>query len=310
MAFSCWGDLGLERRTLVRNCVVSWLLLCTVAMAGTCGAQPSAEGSVILYSYPLAFNPAKAKLALEEKGIKYTEKKVDLFNGQSLEPWYLKLNPNASTPTLVAGDEKITESADIIRWADRQGTPLGGDSVDRAFVNEWLEKVDKWDGNLFVAANSGAGAAVKFSTKYKIKVAEAHAARNPELAELYKQKIVTMEKTVAEISDQALVESNRKQVKDLLDEAETILASRKFLAGEEYSAADVIFTPVIYRMYIVKKEKEYVDTRPNMKRYYEEIKKRPSYKKTFAVSDSSFATASTILPALGKVLFSKATGKY
>jgi len=292
----------------VRNCVVSWLLLCTVAMASE--AQSSAPGSVIFYSYPLAFNPAKSKLALEEKGIKYTEKKVDLFNGQSLEPWYLKLNPHASTPTLVAGDEKITESADIIRWADRQGTPLGGDSVDRAFISEWLEKVDTWDGNLFAAANSGAGGAVKTFTKYKIKVAEAQAKRNPELAELYKQKIVSMESVIAEMSDQELTEKNRKQVASLFDEAETILASKKFLAGDEYSAADAIFTPVVYRIYLAKKEKEYIDTRPNLKRYYEELKKRPSYKKVFAVSDSGFGTASTILPALGKVLFSKATGKY
>lgn len=31
------------------------------------------QGSVILYNYSLAFNPAKAKLALEEKGIKVTQ---------------------------------------------------------------------------------------------------------------------------------------------------------------------------------------------------------------------------------------------
>lgn len=29
-----------------------------------------ARDSIIFYNYPLAFNPAKAKLALEEKGIK------------------------------------------------------------------------------------------------------------------------------------------------------------------------------------------------------------------------------------------------
>ena len=210
----------------------------------------------------------------------------------------------------MAGDTKITESADIIRWADRQGTPLGGDSVDRAFVNEWLEKVDAWDGNLFVAANSGASGALKFSAKHKIKVAEAHAKRNPELSELYKQKIVQMERSVTDMSDQPLVEKNRGQLVSLLDESETILSSRKFIAGDAYSAADAIFTPVIYRIYLAKKEKEYVDTRPNLKRYYEEMKKRPSYKKVFSVSDSGIGTASTILPALGKVLFTKATGKY
>jgi len=95
--------------------------------------------------------------------LQYVEKKIDLFNGESLEPWYLKINPQASAPSLVVGNEKITQSVEIIRWADRQGEPLGGDSVDRAFVNEWLNKVDAWDGNLFAAANTPAGAALKVS---------------------------------------------------------------------------------------------------------------------------------------------------
>jgi len=292
----------------VRNCVAFWFLLFAAAMAETSGAP--ATGSAIFYGYPLAFNPAKSKLALEEKGIKYTEKKIDLFNGQSLEPWYLKLNPAASAPTLVVGDEKITESADIIRWADKQGTPLGGDSVDRAVVEEWLQKVDPWDGNLFTAVNSGAAGVIKLTTQYKIKVAEANAKRNPDLAELYKQKVVKMEGSLAEPNDKAAVEKNLKQIISLLDEADATLASKKFIAGDEYSAADAIFTPVLYRMYNCSKEKEFIDPRPNVKRYYEEVKKRPSYKKVFSVSDSGLGTAQIVLPALGKILLSKVTKKY
>ncbi|KAG0612360.1 hypothetical protein M758_6G021500 [Ceratodon purpureus] len=310
------GDFGLQRREFVRNCAASWLLLCTAAMAETTGAQPSstgsdgAQGTVIFYNSPLAFNPAKARLALEEKNIKYIENKIDLFSGQSLEPWYVKLNPSASAPTLVVGNEKIPESADIIRWADRQGTPLGGDSVDRAFVDEWLSKVDAWDGNLFAAANTGAGGLLKFSTTFKIKVAEANAKRYPELAELYKQKITSMQKNIDEPTDAAIADANRKQLVSLLDEAETRLAFNKFLAGPAYSAADVIFTPVVYRLYQLKKDKDYLDSRPNIKRYFEELKKRPSYKKVFSVSDSGLSSAQQVLPAVGKILFSKVTGKY
>jgi len=210
----------------------------------------------------------------------------------------------------VVGDEKITESADIIRWADRQGTPLGGDSVDRAFVEEWLQKVDVWDGNLFAAVNSGAAGVIKFSTQYKIKVAEAQSKRNPEMAELYKQKIAQLERVMAEPNDKAACEKNLKQLTGLLDEAEAVLSSKRFIAGEEYSAADAIFTPVLYRVFSVKKQKELMDPRPNVRRYYEELKKRPSYKKVFSVSDSGLATAQTILPAFGKMFFAKVTKKY
>nr|PNR59669.1 hypothetical protein PHYPA_002461 [Physcomitrium patens] len=311
------GDFTVQRRTFLRNYAAYWLFACTAAMTDTAGAQPAAkssdasQGLAIFYNYALAFNPAKSRLALEEKNIKYVETKIDLFNGQSLEPWYLRLNPSASAPTLVVGDEKITESVEIIRWADRQGAPLGGDSVDRAFVDEWLNKVDAWDGNLFAAANSPAGAALKYSTEYKFKVAEANAKRNPDMAELYKEKISTLKKNyIDEPNDEAVCDANRQQLRVLLDEAETRLATNKFLAGPAYSAADAIFTPVIYRIYLLKKDGEYLSSRPNIKRYYEEIKKRPSYKKVFSVSDSALASAGEVLPAVGQVLFATLTGKY
>ena len=32
----------------------------------------STPGNLVFYNYPLAFNPAKARLALEEKGLKVT----------------------------------------------------------------------------------------------------------------------------------------------------------------------------------------------------------------------------------------------
>lgn len=292
-------------------------------MAETAAAQPSATNSdgaqatVIFYNYALAFNPAKARLALEEKNIKYVEKKVDIFNGQSLEPWYLKLNPSASAPTLVVGAETIPESADIIRWVDRQGSaPLGGDSIDKPFVSAWLSKVDAWDGNLFAAANAGAASgAYKTATTFKIKVAEANAKRYPDLAELYQQKVVALQKTITEPTDAAACDANRKQLVELLEEAESRLAGKKnrdqfFLAGPEYSAADAIFTPVLYRVYKLNKDKEYLENRTNVKRYYEELKKRPSFQKVFGVSESGVSSAQEILPALGKILFSKVTGKY
>jgi hypothetical protein len=47
----------------------------------------------------------------------------------------------------------------------------------------------------------------------------------------------------------------------------------------------------------------------HVKRYYEEMKKRPSYE-MFGVLDSGFATVSAILLVLGKVLFSKVIEKY
>jgi hypothetical protein len=47
---------------------------------------------------------------LAEKNIKYTSKYVDLFNGQSLSPEYLAVNPAGTVPALKDGDKVIGDS--------------------------------------------------------------------------------------------------------------------------------------------------------------------------------------------------------
>lgn len=45
----------------------------------------------------------------------YTEKRIDIMNGQALEPWYMRLNPHGWSPTLVTEKEVLTESMEIIK---------------------------------------------------------------------------------------------------------------------------------------------------------------------------------------------------
>lgn len=37
------------------------------------------------------------------------------------------------------------------------GGPLGGNDADQQLAAQWADKVKQWDGNLFLAANGGAG---------------------------------------------------------------------------------------------------------------------------------------------------------
>lgn len=47
--------------------------------------------------------------------MQYTEKHIDIFNGQSLTPGYMRLNPHGWSPTLVTKEEILTESLDIVK---------------------------------------------------------------------------------------------------------------------------------------------------------------------------------------------------
>jgi tetrachloro-p-hydroquinone reductive dehalogenase len=50
--------------------------------------------SIKLYHHPLSVCSMKVRLALEEKGVAWEGRSVDIVREQEqLEPWYLKLNP-------------------------------------------------------------------------------------------------------------------------------------------------------------------------------------------------------------------------
>jgi hypothetical protein len=68
--------------------------------------------------------------------------------------------------------------------------------------------------------------------------------------------------------DAAAGEANRQQLVGLLDEAEQQLATSPYLAGQAYSVADVIFTPVLFRLGMAGKTGEYLKPRPNVSEYY------------------------------------------
>ena len=90
--------------------------------------------------------------------------------------------------------------------------------------------MDKWDGNLFaISSSTNACNLFKFFTKFKIKVAEFHAQRHTDIANIYKKKIASMNKILIEVNDPPTIEANTKQLITLLDEAEMYLSKFRYL---------------------------------------------------------------------------------
>ncbi|WIA34352.1 hypothetical protein OEZ86_012689 [Tetradesmus obliquus] len=270
-------------------------------------------GTPVLYTYPLAYNPFKAALVLAEKNISYTSKYVDLFNGQSLSPEYLAVNPAGTVPALKDGDKTIEDSKAIVDYVNSLGDgPLGGSQVDQGLASRWADRIHKWDGNLFLAANGDPGAAKLLGklTDFKMKYAEARAAQHPELKDTYSSKIQSMKAADATAKDAAAVAANNALLLGLLDDAEQQLASSSFLAGPAYSVADVMFTPVLFRLGMANKTGEYLKPRPHVSEYYNRMKERPSFKAAFGAASSKLTLASAIVPALLKAQLAWLTGWY
>jgi GST-like protein len=90
-------------------------------------------------------NVAKVFIALEELGLPWELKLVDVFDGRQFEPEFLKLNPNAKVPVLVdpdgPGGKPITmfeSGAILIYLAEKTGKLLPKDGAARYEALQWL----------------------------------------------------------------------------------------------------------------------------------------------------------------------------
>lgn len=94
-----------------------------------------------LYTAPTP-NGWKASIMLEELGLPYEVRAINLLEGVQKEPWYLKLNPNGRIPTIVdrdAGGFAVFESGAILIYlAEKTGKLLPKDAKGRSTALQWL----------------------------------------------------------------------------------------------------------------------------------------------------------------------------
>ncbi len=94
-----------------------------------------------LYTSPTP-NGWKASIALEELGLPYRVKPINLGKLEQKQEWYLRINPNGRIPTIVdrdAGDFAVFESGAILIYlAEKTGRLMPQDVKGRSLVIQWL----------------------------------------------------------------------------------------------------------------------------------------------------------------------------
>jgi GSH-dependent disulfide-bond oxidoreductase len=98
-----------------------------------------------LYYWPTP-NGHKVTLLLEEAGLDYTIKPVNIGGGDQFKPEFLAISPNNKMPALVdhapadgGAPLSVFESGAILLYlADKTGRFLGADARAKVAVNQWL----------------------------------------------------------------------------------------------------------------------------------------------------------------------------
>ncbi len=89
-------------------------------------------------------SPKRVIVGLIEKQIEFETVPINIINGESKTPDFLKLQPFGEVPVIQDGDYTLFESRAILRYYaekyNSQGTELLGKTIeDKGLVNQWVE---------------------------------------------------------------------------------------------------------------------------------------------------------------------------
>ena len=194
-------------------------------------------------------NGRKVSVMLEECGLKYNVHRIDIGKGEQFSPEYLAINPNGKIPSIVDPDgpdgapiAMMESGAILVYLADKTGRFLPVSARGRYVVLQWL---------MFQMGHVGPmyGQVHHFLRAAKVEVPYA------------------IERYVKE----------KDRLYGVLDRR---LGEAPFLAGDEYTIADIATYPWVARHEWHKTD---LAIYPNVKRWFDALGARPAVQRGMAV---------------------------
>lgn len=188
--------------------------------------------------------------AIGELGLAYERLDYGLQYGGTDTPAYLGMNPHGLVPTLKDGDLVIWESCAILRYLAAKygggGAFWPADPPARAKVDQWAE----WG-------------KVNFARDFTVPIFWARV------------------RTAAVERDEAALTLALDRFDGCLGHLETQVGKHAYVAGEDFSLADIVIGHVLFRYFDIDIPR--VD-RPVVAAYYQRLLDRPAYRKHVTVS--------------------------
>lgn len=238
-----------------------------------------------LYHFWSSVCSVRCRMALEEKGLQWTSRYVDLFKFDQLRPEYLAINPDGIVPTLVHDGQPIRESTIINEYID---AAFPGQSLvpkaplQQARMREFIRKCeDGFDG--IVKLTMVKYILPKLRNRWSEKELIDQAARRPLR---YYQDVhsrgVRGEITQAELGDA------RAMIEQLLDQLERALDPGPWIVGDQLSLADIAIAPYVYRLSALGSDQFWShNRRPKIHAWYARLSARPSFQTAVSWPDES-----------------------
>jgi glutathione S-transferase len=227
-----------------------------------------------LYHNDMSLCAQKVRVCLAEKGLDWENRHLVLRAGEQQQDWYRRLNRRAVVPTLIDGDRVIPESNVILEYLDETypDPPLSPrDPYGRARMRLWTKQLDE---DIHDASAAILSFGIAFRHQY-LERGESGKAMLEQIPNIFKRE--RRRDVIAKGPDsQHFVVAVQRMVQ-LLDEMEEALGQHAWLAGADYTLADVAFTPYLARLEHLN-ILAMVGDRKNLADWYARAKARPSFR--------------------------------
>ncbi|XP_022772123.1 glutathione S-transferase F8, chloroplastic-like [Durio zibethinus] len=206
---------------------------------------------VKVYGPPLSTAVSRVLACLLEKDVQFQLIPINMSKGEHKSPDFLKIQPFGQVPAFQDESISLFESRAICRYlcekhAEKGNKGLyGTNPLVKASIDQWLEA----EGQSFNPPSSVLVFQLAFAPRMKIK------------------------------QDQALINQNVEKLAKVLEVYEKNLGESRFLAGDDFSLADLSHLPNTHYLVNATARGELFTSKKNVGRWWGEISSRDSWKK-------------------------------
>ena len=243
----------------------------------------------------------KVRIVLAEKELKWKDNHLNLFKGEARTEEYKKLNPNGVVPTLVTENGTIIiESTVITEYLDEafSSPPLKPTTpFSKAAMRLWTKQLDE----SIHASTASISNAIAFRHAHIEGKSEEEIKMHYDAIPDPIRRERLWDLAVNGIASKYFSTSIFRFEK-LFTDMEITLSENKWLAGNDFSLADIAFIPYITRFNHLNLL-GLIDQRPNILSWYNRMRKRYSYK--LAIEDRLEDNIINLMAEKGKDMLPK-----
>jgi glutathione S-transferase/GST-like protein len=239
--------------------------------------------AIDLYHWEPTANSGELLIALNEKGVVFTSRYVDVLEFEQHSPRFLALNPRGEVPVLVHDGEVLTETTLILEYIDAAFPGLAlvpAAPAERYRMRVWTKLAN----DSFAPALTMLGWHLRMARLLRDRdrsaIVAGFARLPPDRQAVWRTAL-----------DDAYTDDQLTRARQFLEVAarrlDEALATGEWLAGARYSLADIAIFPLALALQSLLPDVAALDTRPRVAHWLRRMQGRPAVRSALAMGRSA-----------------------